>query len=932
MASRWAGLLAAVGRDIAAARGLARSAAASAGSARSRTAARHAVVRAAHAACLHQLTEARDATRREITRHYLRESTRLASDIARLAAVRAPGAAGAPWRDWAPAEPPPGHGGDLLRIGTIGSDRPGECGPPVPALLPLLDRAHLTLHGDQSVVDGIITGLLLRVLGSTRPGDVRITVYDPEHLGGGLAGFAPLGAAGLLTSVGPGGLTGTLDDLVEQIRRINESVLAGEYATLADATTAARRPEPWRLLVLLGDAATAAELTAAQRAQLDRIVRTGIACGVHVVSRGLPVRPGPAVETVTVEGGRVRCASLAALPVRPDPAPPAGRIAAFCRELAERLVAGPPPVRFTDLAPEKLWTQSSAAGLGAPVGTGPGGELVEVALGDDPPHALVGGPSGAGKTNLLYAWLGALTTRYSPDELALYLLDFKEGVSFARFAPSPRDPSWLPQVRLVGVNINSDREFGLAMLRHLADELRRRARAAKRYDASKLAELRAEDPGGHWPRIVAVIDEFQVLVTGRDTVATEAVNLLEDLARRGRSQGIHLVLASQDVSGIEALWGRSGLIAQFTLRIALPKARRILAETNPAADVVPRFHAVVNTDSGVPDANRIVRLPEAGDRAGWRVLQDEQWRARPDGLPPPRLFDGDAVPVFPATGHFPDLAGPASGSTVGSTVGGAVAGEPDGAVVGALTAGGAVAGGAAGGAGPPGAVVGETIDVRGRPAVVRLGRVPGRNLAVLGSRTGEACAVLGSAARSLAAQVPAARFSIACLDGDADRSARLLHDALPDAAWYDPDSIDELLAELTDGLTGAVPDQPHYVVGYAFDAVAGRLASKPAGGGPTGHERLRAVLARGPEHRVHLLGWWRTVPRLRDDLGGIGARFDAIGAWVALDVHGGELAPLCPQPGGPDWYPRPHRGLFFDRAVHRTPELVIPYELPEDPR
>ncbi|MFB6396087.1 FtsK/SpoIIIE domain-containing protein, partial [Polymorphospora sp. 2-325] len=700
MASRWAGLLAAVGRDIAAARGLARSAAASAGSARSRTAARHAVVRAAHAACLHQLTEARDATRREITRHYLRESTRLASDIARLAAVRAPGAAGAPWRDWAPAEPPPGHGGDLLRIGTIGSDRPGECGPPVPALLPLLDRAHLTLHGDQSVVDGIITGLLLRVLGSTRPGDVRITVYDPEHLGGGLAGFAPLGAAGLLTSVGPGGLTGTLDDLVEQIRRINESVLAGEYATLADATTAARRPEPWRLLVLLGDAATAAELTAAQRAQLDRIVRTGIACGVHVVSRGLPVRPGPAVETVTVEGGRVRCASLAALPVRPDPAPPAGRIAAFCRELAERLVAGPPPVRFTDLAPEKLWTQSSAAGLGAPVGTGPGGELVEVALGDDPPHALVGGPSGAGKTNLLYAWLGALTTRYSPDELALYLLDFKEGVSFARFAPSPRDPSWLPQVRLVGVNINSDREFGLAMLRHLADELRRRARAAKRYDASKLAELRAEDPGGHWPRIVAVIDEFQVLVTGRDTVATEAVNLLEDLARRGRSQGIHLVLASQDVSGIEALWGRSGLIAQFTLRIALPKARRILAETNPAADVVPRFHAVVNTDSGVPDANRIVRLPEAGDRAGWRVLQDEQWRARPDGLPPPRLFDGDAVPVFPATGHFPDLAGPASGSTVGSTVGGAVAGEPDGAVVGALTAGGAVAGGAAGGAGP----------------------------------------------------------------------------------------------------------------------------------------------------------------------------------------------------------------------------------------
>ena len=61
-------------------------------------------------------------------------------------------------------------------------------------------------------------------------------------------------------------------------------------------------------------------------------------------------------------------------------------------------------------------------------------------LGDDPPHALIGGPSGSGKTNLLYAWLGGLCARYSPDELALYLLDFKEGVSFARFAPEPAGP------------------------------------------------------------------------------------------------------------------------------------------------------------------------------------------------------------------------------------------------------------------------------------------------------------------------------------------------------------------------------------------------------------------------------------------------------------------------------------------------------------
>ena len=49
-------------------------------------------------------------------------------------------------------------------------------------------------------------------------------------------------------------------------------------------------------------------------------------------------------------------------------------------------------------------------------------------------------------------------------------------------------------MRLVGINVNTDREFGLALLRFLAEELRRRADAAKRHEVTKLAELRAEDP------------------------------------------------------------------------------------------------------------------------------------------------------------------------------------------------------------------------------------------------------------------------------------------------------------------------------------------------------------------------------------------------------------------------------------------------------
>jgi hypothetical protein len=90
-------------------------------------------------------------------------------------------------------------------------------------------------------------------------------------------------------------------------------------------------------------------------------------------------------------------------------------------------------------------------------------------------------------------------------------------------------------------------------------------------------------------------------------------------------------------------------------------------------------------------------------------------------------------------------------------------------------------------------------------------------------------------------------------------------------------------------------------------------------------EHLRQILRQGPERRIHLLGWWRGAALLRESLGGQASRTDAIGAWVALDVHGSELAPFYPGTGAPAWYPRPWRALHFDRSVHRGAEVIIPY-------
>jgi hypothetical protein len=761
---------------------------------------------------------------------------------------------------------------------------------PVPAFLPFLDHAHIRLHGDGGTgahPDPLIAALLLRALGDSLPGQVRVYGYDPERLGGALAGFAPLAPAGVLRLVGPGGLGALLDELVDHIRRINETVLAGEHRSLRELAAAGRRPEPWRVAVLLREH-TATELSRHEQAQLDRVLRTGVACGVHLILHGFPGLALPGVQDVALADGLVTLPAYPGMPVHPEP-PPAELVTAACRTVAREVLAGPAPIDATSLLPARFWTQSSATGLTTPLGEGADSRPALVTLGDFPPHALLGGPSGTGKTNLIFAWLAGLTSRYSPTELELYLLDFKEGVSFARFAPGTRDPSWLPHVKLVGINVNSDREFGLALLRHLSTLLRARADAAKRAEVTTLAELRAEDPDGHWPRIVAVVDEFQVLLAGRDALAAEAVTLLEDLARRGRSQGIHLILASQDLSGIEALWGRSGLVAQFTLRIALPKARRVLAETNAAADTVPRFHAVVNADSGAPEANQIVRVPGASDRQLWTALQGRLWRARPAGQGAPRLFDGDAVPRLVDAEDYPTelpLTAPAE----------------------------------------PVALVGAAIDVRARSARLRLPRAPGRNLAVLGTQVEEACAVLHATAVSLARAYPpgTARFSVACLDSSAAPAAARLHAELPpDTGVYDGDTLPDLLAATAATLRPGPFVVPHFLVLYAVDAAAGTLAADRPGGG--GHVNLRHLLNRGPEVHTHVLGWWRSVGRLRDDLGGPGARPDAIGAWVALDVHGAELAALYPHPGGPDWHPRPWRGLYFDRSVHRTAEVVIPY-------
>ncbi|HVL84930.1 MAG TPA: FtsK/SpoIIIE domain-containing protein [Pseudonocardia sp.] len=824
------------------------------------------------------------------------------AQLDRLLAEHAPGPAGRPPDEWL-HRPGKADGTtgvpQLWRIGSgrlrVRPERTFGVG------VPLLDESHLQLTstpGTRAAAEALVEALVMRVVAHFRPGLVQVHVWDVGRLTGALPGLYPLTRTGLLTVHDPGRLPQLLEDLADRIRRVHTRVLVGGQPSLRalhSLTATPARTEPWVLAVLAGNRAALRE---EDHRQLQRVARGGPACGVQLVLLDVPMTVNAPVETVTLREeaapgsrlakerpGVVGSSSMTGPHVElvPDPPLPQAAVVDACHGIAKaheewRARVG----TFHDLLPPReQWGRArSHSGLRAPVGFAEG-LPVPVVLADASPHALIGGPSGSGKTNLLLTMIASMASRYPPDELEFYLLDFKEGVSFAQFAPGLRDPTWLPHARLVGVNVNTDREFGLALLQFLADEMRRRAEAAKAHEVTKLEELRRVDPHGRWPRIVAVIDEFQYLFAERDAVTRQATILLEDVARRGRSQGIHLVLASQDVSGIEAFWGRPAIFEQFVLRIALPRARRVLADLNDATLDLPRWHAVLNHESGIRHGNEIVRIPDATGRGSVDEVQRRSYEEYP-ARPQPYLFDGSRAP------RAADLV---AGLTPAS--------------------------------GPPRALVGQCIAVSGGAATVALPAAPGRNLGVVGAGADDAVRVLGAAAGSLAGQfAPGAVDVVVCpLVAEAGAVAAglvaLLGRAGHAAQTVGLDAVRErveaLGAEVTTRLAGG-PRRPTFLVLFGADAADPVLER-------TGTDALRQVLRFGPEVDVHVLGWWRSAQRLRSLLT-LGAAPDDLGAFVGLDVQGSELGVLTPGMLLP-WSPRPGRGLWFDRAQHARPEVVI---------
>ena len=133
-----------------------------------------------------------------------------------------------------------------------------------------------------------------------------------------------------------------------------------------------------------------------------------------------------------------------------------------------------------------------------------------------------------------------------------------------------------------------------------------------------------------------MIDEFPVLLAGTDPVAAEALALLESIGRQGRSYGMHLVLCSQTVRGIEALHVSAIAVRPVPVRVALPGGGDVLEATNDAAASLPLGGAVVNTAGGLGGPRgatrgheKTVRFPDPdADAQVLAALRQRLWQAR----------------------------------------------------------------------------------------------------------------------------------------------------------------------------------------------------------------------------------------------------------------------------------------------------------------
>lgn len=233
--------------------------------------------------------------------------------------------------------------------------------------------------------------------------------------------------------------------------------------------------------------------------------------------------------------------------------------------------------RTDDMAVESVlqrWSaQHYASDIRCYLGVSSGGSL-NIGLSEHGPHWLLGGTTGAGKSQLLRSLVLSAALRYPPERLGLILVDFKGSAGLGPLAQLPHALSVLSNFDVSAV------ERALEFLR--ADIHRRevdlQALGVNSY-RDYLASCQAAGTTPRYPELLIVVDEFRMLIDSMPDAMAELMRI----ATIGRSLGLHLVLATQRPQGAISQDIRANIATSICLRVASAQDSYNLLEHESAA-------------------------------------------------------------------------------------------------------------------------------------------------------------------------------------------------------------------------------------------------------------------------------------------------------------------------------------------------------------
>jgi S-DNA-T family DNA segregation ATPase FtsK/SpoIIIE len=311
----------------------------------------------------------------------------------------------------------------------------------------------------------------------------------------------------------------------------------------------------------------------------------------------------------------------------------------------DRDSALPRSVRLLDLVPfdatdpaalETAW-RVSPRDTRATLGVGTDGEPFVVDLAADGPHVLVAGTTGAGKSELLQTLVAGLAVGNRPDEMSFVLIDYKGGAAF-------RDCAALPHT--VGMVTDLDGHLTERALRSLGAELRRREALLAAAGCTDLDEYigLASPRGEPLPRLVLVVDEFATLAEE----LPDFVGGLVAIAQRGRSLGVHLVLATQRPGGVVSADIRANTSLRIALRVTDASESTDVVDVRDATDIAPDLpgRAVLRVGAGAVRPLQAARVSGQATGSSPVSVRPAPWE---------QVGDAPAAVEAPTTGGPTDL-------------------------------------------------------------------------------------------------------------------------------------------------------------------------------------------------------------------------------------------------------------------------------------